>query len=96
MMLSSQKQLSHTEGARAWLHGRTHTVQQGQIWTPPVKEVNPKSLAGARKSKRDGPDSQSARGRRRAACEQSTNLQNCVATSLPPSLLTHLLPLPPH
>lgn len=51
----------------------------------PVKKVNPKSLAGARKSERDGPDSQSARGRQLSACEQSTNPPNCVAT--PPLIL---------
>lgn len=72
-------------GTEAWLHGRTHTAQQGQIWMAPVKKVNPKSLAGARKSERDGPDSQSARGRRLFACEQSTNPPNCVATSSSPS-----------
>lgn len=74
------------ESTEAWLHGRTHTAQQGQIWTAPVKKVNPKSLAGARKSERDGPDSQSARGRRLSACEQSTNLPNCVAAAPPPFL----------
>lgn len=67
-----------------WLHGRTHTVQQGQIWMVPVKKVNPKSLTGPRKSDQDGLDSQSARGRRLSACDQSTNPPNCVATPPPP------------
>lgn len=74
------------EGAEAWLHGWTHTLQ-GQIWTAPVKEVNPTSLAGARKSERDGPDSQSARGRRLSPREQSTNPANCVVTSSPSPLI---------
>lgn len=74
-------QMHPAESTEACLHGRTHTIQQGQIWTAPVKKVNPKSLARARKSERDGPDSQSARGSQLLAC---TNPANCVTTSSPP------------
>lgn len=63
-------QINPAESAEARLRGQTHTMQPGQIWMAPVKKVNPKSLAGARKSERDGPDSQSAQGSRLSACEQ--------------------------
>lgn len=61
-----------------------HTLQ-GQIWTVPVKKVNPESLTGARKSGRDGPDSQSARGSRLSAREQ-VQIHQLSGHILPPPL----------
>lgn len=82
---------------RDYTDGHTPRTEDGsgRICTAPVKKVNPKSLALPRKSERDGPDSQSARGRRLSACEQSANPPNRVCVCVPhppPHTHTHTQP----